>query len=188
MTTALYSIIRNLIKSSFWFIFYQSNHCMISHGVSWAGLDSFMPQRRLHSENWKINHLSHTYNKSLKSDRVRSWYCILTAYHVKWNCGFRFTLLNEIIFLRWYCVIKNWFISEWNSSILCVIELTLSAIWVYISHILLRNIPIIHIERHRTSRPRNNQIYKMRIRFVNKMIWREEFKGGFFLFWVIDHT
>ena len=90
---------------------------MISHGISWAWLDSFMPQRRLHSENWKINHLSHTYNKSLKSDRVRSWYCILTAYHVKWNCGFRFTLLNEIIFLWWFCVIKIWFVSQWNSSI-----------------------------------------------------------------------
>ena len=58
----------------------------------------------------------------------------------------------------------------------------------HFSNILLRNISIRYIERHCTSRPKYNRIYEMRLRFVNKMIWREEFKGGFFLFWVIDHT
>ena len=97
---------------------------MISHGVSWACLDSFMPQRRLHSENWKINHLSHTYNKSLKSDRVRSWYCILTAYHIKWNCGFRFTLWNSIITQKILCDLNvDSFIFEFNRFIQ-FIELT----------------------------------------------------------------
>ena len=150
---------------------------MISHGVSWALLDSFMPQRRLHSENWKINHLSHTYNKSLKSDRVRSWYCILTANHVKWNCGFRFTLLNEINFLRWYCVIKILihFSGNMNISNKCITT-------------IVANTMINLIIWHCIWKSKNNQIYEMILRIVNKMIWREEFKGGFFLFWVIDHT